>query len=108
MNMALPSITQIANGLIYEFPDTTSCIPEHAHNPVSHYCYVLEGQFLITCDDGELVANPGNYVDFPCGENHSIQPLCAGAVFNRFHVPCGEVQLGRLIESDLKNLRRTL
>lgn len=102
----MPSITQIANGLVYRFPDTRSCIPPHAHNPVSHYTYVLEGQFLIACDDGELIAGPGNFIDFPCGENHCIQPTGRGpfAVFNRFHAPCDPSQLEQLIQSDLANL----
>ena len=102
------TVTPIASGLIYDFPDASSCIPPHAHNPMSHYTYVLAGEFVITCDDGELIAGPGNYIDFPCGENHSIVPLCEGAVFNRFHAPCNALQLGRLINRDLRNLRGLL
>lgn len=106
--MDLPSITQIANGLIYRFANNRSCIPPHAHYPISHYTYVLDGQFCISCDDGELVASPGDFIDFPCGENHCIQPFSAGAVFNRFHSPCNPDQLERLIESDLANLYRSV
>jgi len=103
-----PQIFSRANGLIYQFPDAQSCIPPHTHEVMSHYTYVLYGQFVIACDDGELSAGPGNFIDFPCGEQHYIQPLGAGAVFNRFHPPCANFgALERLIHNDLRNLRAT-
>ncbi len=99
------SVNRIANGLVYDFPDEKSCIPMHTHDEVSHYAYVLSGMFSITCDGGELLAKPGDYIDFPVGEKHCIQPLGRAAVFNRFHSPCDTAQLEGLVQSDLANLR---
>jgi hypothetical protein len=99
------TITRIAGGLIYDFPNEKSCIPPHTHDEVSHYCYVIKGLFEISCETGKFLAKPGDYIDFPIGENHCIQPLEPGAVFNRFHGVCAPEQLVDLLESDLGNLR---
>jgi len=104
----MPRITSCCGGLIYSFPDENSCIPPHTHDVISHYAYVLHGEFLIKCSDGEYIAKKGNFIDFPIGENHSIHPLGRAAVFNRFHPPCGDDQLDSLIGSDLQNLRGLL
>jgi hypothetical protein len=97
----------LAGGLVYDFPDARSRIPPHTHEQMSHYSYVLAGEFLISCEDGEIKMKPGNFIDFACGENHCLQPLGAAVVFNRFHEPCASwQQLESLIRWDLNNLSR--
>lgn len=102
------NVTRIANGLIYEFPDSKSCIPPHTHEGMSHYTFVLSGVFNISCRDGTLIAKPGDFIDFDCGENHCIQPLGQGAVFNRFHPPCDAQAVSVLLRGDLVNLDREM
>jgi glyoxylate utilization-related uncharacterized protein len=102
-----PSVTALAGGLVYDFPDARSRIPPHTHEQMSHYSYVLAGQFEISCDDGTMIMQPGNFIDFACGENHYLQPLGAAVVFNRFHAPCSSWdELEGLIERDLNNLSK--
>ena len=76
MLLAKPLQTGDINGTIYDFEQVKDILPNHVHTEDNvHITIVCKGKIKAYSHDWEIIATPGQVIDFRPGEPHEIMAL---------------------------------
>lgn len=64
------------NGSLYIAKEVGDVLPMHSHNEESlHITFILEGSFKVIGYGWEMIAKPGQFIDWQVGQGHELIAL---------------------------------